>query len=1120
MRNGANALILNRICFYKHDGLLFTNLQKNYSLLYLNMTSWLICCYKFLLCLAEKTVFDDLARSVGPLLLPRKGGGCIVQEGRFRLFSGLIAACLLPIACCLLPFVSLAQTRPYFQQEVNYNIQVALDDRAQTLTGDIEMEYINHSPDALPVIWVHLWGNAFKNRRSAFAQQKLKHGEGRFYFAADSMLGFYKNLDFAVNGQQVAWKFDPENPDIAVVTLAEPLAPGARLRLATPFVLRIPASFSRLGHVGESYQITQWYPKPAVYDHRGWHAMPYLDQGEFYSEFGNFDVTITLPDNYVVGATGLVQNASEIAFLAKKEAESREKLRGKINPKEDPFPPSSTTPKTLHYRAERVHDFAWFADKRFMIIRDTAHLASGRTVDCWAMFTNSNAELWKKSAFYVRRSLEFYSEKVGEYPWPQATAVHSALSAGGGMEYPMITVINDENSAKSLDEVITHEVGHNWFYGILASNERDHPFLDEGFNSYYEQRYMQQYWSGGSLADGLKVPKWLFKPKEQGSLIENGYLMLAREHLATPPDSPSDEFKLLTYGLDVYMKTALCMAWLEQAAGTAKFDAAMHTYFQEWKFRHPYPEDAQAVLQKAGLEAGWFFQTLQTERQADYALQKVETKGDRWTLDVENKGDLQAPFSVTAMQDGQPGLTQWYPATTGQRQTVDFPAANADAFVIDYQHATLDINRKNNTRRTSGLLPGLEPLEFKLLAPIENPTRTTLAVLPWIGWNAYDQIMLGGVLYNAPFPPRKFQYYLAPGYAFGSRQLVGLVDLRYKLFPGGVFPKITLGVSAKTFNFDQNTTDDYYSKYYRFVPQIRAELENGGAVSFRHFLNFRTLFIGRETPEFDVEGLYLRKRWSKSTIFEVRYEAVQKRLPNPHQFMATLESQPQYRNRFDQPGKYLKGSLEWKQQFYYQAKRKVTARAFVGYFLQNTERHSGVEPVAFALNPQGFNDYRFDEVYFGRSDDQGFRAQQVSQREGGFKNAFGSAFGGTMGNSNNYILALNLKADLPARLPWGLPLRPWLDIGYFDDATTIGANRPAKEQVLWSGGLMLEFLQGNLEVYFPLFNSKNLKERYCEQSGGSNTSAIFCGGNYFKWISFSANIHKLDPNRILDQVAR
>ena len=338
-----------------------------------------------------------------------------------------------------LPFLLISQTpkpsnpqtiKPYFQQEVNTKIVATLDDKAHTLTGNIEIEYINNSPDTLPVIWMHLWGNAYKNRQTAFCKQKLRDGSSQFYFADEKNLGYFKNLDFTVDGQKTEWSFDKGNPDIALLKLAQPLLPGGRIAIATPFVLKIPASFSRLGHVGTSYQMTQWYPKPAVYDHKGWHPMPYLDMGEFYSEFGSFDVTLTLPDNYVVGATGVLQTASEIEFLAKKEAESREKLFAKnneaayISPRADSFPVSGPNAKTIRYTAERVHDFAWFADKRFFVLKDTAQLASGRTVECWAMFPPSKlsvlkkaqSEMWKKGAFYVRRAVEFYSEKVGEYP--------------------------------------------------------------------------------------------------------------------------------------------------------------------------------------------------------------------------------------------------------------------------------------------------------------------------------------------------------------------------------------------------------------------------------------------------------------------------------------------------------------------------------------------------------------------------------------------------------------------------------------------------------------------------------------------------------------------------------
>lgn len=1037
--------------------------------------------------------------------------------------------------------------KPYFQQEVNFNISATLDDQAHTLTGAVEMEYINHSPDTLKEIWLHLWGNAFKNRRSAFSKQKLRTGSSRFYFSDEKDLGYFKNLDFSADGIKASWKYERDNPDIAILQLPKPLAPGARVQLRSPYLLKIPASFSRLGHVGTSYQLTQWYPKPAVYDRQGWHPMPYLDMGEFYSEFGSYDVRITLPENYVVGATGALQTPAEIAFLEKKELESRAKLLKGVDAKKDPFPASSTALKTIHYKAEQVHDFAWFADKRFMVLKDTARLENGKSIDCWAMFTNSEAKLWEKGAFYVRRAVEFYSKHVGSYPYPQATAVHSALSAGGGMEYPMITVINDSGNAKSLDEVITHEVGHNWFYGVLASNERDHPYMDEGFNSYYENRYMGQYYGSGSMEDML--PKWLFHPAQNGTVAETAQLLLARERKSTPPDTHSDHFQTLSYGIEVYVKTAYFLKWLEQAVGLERFDAAMKAYYQQWAFKHPYPSDLQSTWTSAGLEVPWFFEAMTTEKQADFALTAIQiTAPNTYRLSVKNKGALNAPFSVTALKNGEPLQTQWFNSTNSD---IVMTTAGVEAFVIDYDRHTLDIDRSNNQRKVSGFLPGFEALQLKVLAPVPAARRHTVGLLPWLGWNNNDKTMIGAVCYNPPVPTGRFQYYLAPGIATNTTSLVGLADLRYRFFPGGLFPKITLGVSAKSFHEDFAHTEDvarytaafdYALRFTRIVPQIKAELKSKSS-TFRHHLNARALFIGRENDRFEVNRskvwkiednngrkdtlfatTFLGKSAANTTIYELRYAGEQKRLPNPFRFALTLEAQS-YKDPFDRPAKYLRGSMEWKQDFFYKSGKSITARLFGGYFLQNTKRNSGtvsndLARASFALNPQHFNDYRFDQVFLGRNVNSGFLSRQVSRTEGGFKNAFGAPFANVVGNSNNYIFSLNLEADLPQRLPFGIPLKPWFDIGYYDDASPLGEGRPLEERLLWSGGLMLSFGKGMFEVYFPLANSKYLKSRYCEQSGGSNETAIFCGGNYRQWISWSLNLPFGEPGELLERLIR
>ena len=208
--------------------------------------------------------------------------------------------------------INVVYSQDYFQQEVNYQIDVLLDDKAHTLNGFLNLEYTNNSKNTLDVLWFHLWPNAYKNNSTALAIQKLEEGDTKFYYASDHERGYIDSMEFKINGDIINWEYHPEHIDICKLILKNSLNPGETIKISTPFFVKIPdAKFSRLGHVEQSYMITQWYPKPAVYDNNGWHIMPYLNQGEFYSEFGSFDVKITLPSNYIVGATGNLQNELE-----------------------------------------------------------------------------------------------------------------------------------------------------------------------------------------------------------------------------------------------------------------------------------------------------------------------------------------------------------------------------------------------------------------------------------------------------------------------------------------------------------------------------------------------------------------------------------------------------------------------------------------------------------------------------------------------------------------------------------------------------------------------------------------------------------------------------------------
>lgn len=999
----------------------------------------------------------------------------------------------------------LVAQKPYFQQEVHYTIQVTLYDSIHTISGAVAIEYTNHSPDCLDSIYFHLWGNAFQNRSTAFAEQKLRVGSTEFYFADANDLGGYSDLHFSVDGQPARFVLQKDNPDIGILYLPKALESGGKVTIQTPFALRVPASFSRLGHVGESYQMTQWFPKPAVYDNEGWHAMPYLDMGEFYSEFGSFDVSITLPENYIVAATGILQTSSERAFLQQQVEKTNAYLsspagtaRGK---EQEAFPPSSSTMKTIRYTADKVHDFAWFADKRFKVQKDQIALQSGKTVDTWVFFTEFEQQLWKDAIQYVNRSVQFYSNLVGEYPYPQATAVQSALSAGAGMEYPMITVIGAAYNPKALDVVITHEIGHNWFYGILASNERDHPWMDEGINSYYEDRYVMQYYDSTGVI--FSLPEIVQKGSNL-TFDELAYLWQARRRLDQAPETTSNDFTTINYYLGAYEKPAMSLQYLEAYLGTASFDAAMHAYFEKWQFKHPKPKDFRAVLEnQTGKNLSWLFDgLLYSNKQEDYAITKVQ-ETDSYQVTVKNKGNIAGPFPIAGMKENKIVASRWYEGFDGEK-TLDFPKGDYDLLVLDASRKILDVNRKNNNIRPSGIFRKIEPLSLSFLPGAENELLTQAFWSPAIAWNNYDKFMLGAMFHNYGFPLKKFQFFVVPMYSFVSKDVEGLIDVEYQMYPRGeALRRITLGITGRTFHYDRNTVLDYDLKYTRLVPYLNFELGKEPTSNFYQNIQLRTIWLNTQVPQFDIEGKYLDNKWSDFFIPNLSYLAENRRALNPFSFGVGLEQQS-YQS-LTKKEHYVKLSLEWNSSFTFAERKNFNLRLFGGFFLDNTRRHAGgIFPGAFNLTSQGFNDYAFEDYYFGRSDFEGPWSRQVTIREGGMKNVIGGGF--NLGRSNNYIVSMNLKSDLPVDLPLKLPLKPYFDVGYFDNAQPTGKNDTFKDQLLWSGGVMLEVLDQAVAIYFPLANSKNIQDRYLER------------GNYWQRVSFTIDLKKLNPLHWVERI--
>jgi hypothetical protein len=1000
------------------------------------------------------------------------------------------------LSTVLFAFGQKSPTKAYFQQNVNYKIDVSLDDKTHILTGKIEFEYTNNSPDDLTEIYFHLWPNAYKNTETEFAKQQYEQGDTKFLYSSEADKGYIDQLDFSVDGVSLDWAYDKKHVDIALVQLKSPLKSGETRTIKTPFRVKIPASFSRLGHVQTSYQMTQWYPKPAVYDNNGWHQMPYLNQGEFYSEYGAFDVSITLPKNYVVGATGTLQNQSEINFLEDKIAETNQAIKADKLAENKGFPESSEEQKTLRFTAEDIHDFAWFADKRFWVQKGEVELASGKKITTWAMFTHTEANLWKEGIKYLNRSVKFYSDKIGEYPYPHATAVQSALSAGGGMEYPMITVIGRSGSAKSLDIVITHEVGHNWFYGILGSNERQHVWMDEGFNSFYEEAYTLEYYkTKNELGDVLPKPfnKVFGEDEAKQDLGYTSYLFQKRRGEFVQPSVDARKMTSINYGILGYIYPAFLFRYAEAYLGEADFDKAMQAYFQAWKFKHPQPNDVKAIFEKeTGKDFDWLFNDIfQSRKKLDYAMDALSTDGGKITLKVSNNGEIAAPFSVSGLEDGVITQTVWYEGFTGTKE-IEFPKAFS-GYRIDAIGAMPETNRYNNYIKSKGLFKKSEKLKVKLLGGLETGERRKLYLTPVLGGNLHDGFMLGAAFYNSAIPQKALEVNVMPMYAFGSGKLVGTGDLNYSMFPkSDKFRHVKVGVNLKSFSKEDNDDQNYAERYLRIMPRAELKFKSSATSSLSQYIRARGGLIQEESAGTDSTGNFEMTTQDR-TFYELGYELDNSRARNPYNLKVNLISNNYQKGVLGQSDTRLTVEGKYRYNYYKKKKKSATIRLFAGQFLTNSDTRFGRFPLA--ITGQGLTDYFYDDWFFGRGERSGFGIQQVDGSQGGFKTPLDAAFD-DVGKSNSTLVTMNLTFDAPMKF---LPISAFIDVAYFEDT------RPSVNEfkTFVTGGLKLSLLGDYLQIYFPLVGTDELMNAYSQDR------------NFLQRISFTLRLKDANPFALL-----
>jgi hypothetical protein len=588
----------------------------------------------------------------------------------------------------------------YWQQRVDYAIRATLDTAARSLRGEARITYTNNSPDSLRYLWLQLDQNRFtsESRGSRISGQRERFGEGgaeggmRILKVAQPAAAAARGRP-AVPAAQLPWLV---NGTVMKVDLPRPLPPKARQVLDVSWSFPFGPNRNRMGieeiDGGVVYEVAQWYPRLAVYDDvRGWNTEQYYGQGEFYLEYGSFDVSVTLPASMIVAATGTLRNPAEVLTAAQRERLGRARasattvaIRGPDEVR-DPASRPAAEYGTLTWRftADSVRDFAWAASSTF--VWDAVGVNGGRTL-AMSFYPPSTAPLWKDATEYAKAAIENYSAQWAPYPYPYASNVRGIE---GGMEYPMI-VFCDRESPNMLYSVTDHEFGHTWFPMVVGSNERRYGWMDEGLNEF------------------INYYNWIKRfgrpPPHRGSIPE--YLDMAASGRERPIMSFPDQLEGPYVATTAYDKPALALRLLrEVVVGPERFDPAFREYFRRWAYKHPTPADFFRTIEDGvGEDLSWFWRSwMYTTAQLDQAVDSLvlaDSAGVESRIYLRNAGGIPMPVDLALLLDD--GTTKrvrlpveiWF---GGNRHVAVIPGPRkVNSVILDPDGLYPDVTRADN----------------------------------------------------------------------------------------------------------------------------------------------------------------------------------------------------------------------------------------------------------------------------------------------------------------------------------------------------------------------------------------------------------------------------------------
>lgn len=598
-----------------------------------------------------------------------------------------------PGLMALLPFLSFGQEETYWQNEVAYQIEVSLNTEDHQMKGREKLAYINRSPDTLKKAYFHLYFNAFQpNSMMDVRQRNLPDPDKRIGERIQKLdqdeQGFHKVLGVQMNGQRTNYEVQQT---ILTVLLPEAIAPGDTAQFELQFESQVPLQIRRSGRdnkEGIDYTMTQWYPKIAEYDEKGWHPNPYVAR-EFYAPYGSFDVAITLDADQRLAGTGELQDFDRY-WKAEEKNEDGTTVYG--------YRESEKEQRTWRFKADKVHDFAWAADEEYEQL--TIEGPDGITLRHF--YLDDYDKTWEKLPSYTAEFFTRMQSHFGKYPYSEFSVIQGG---DGGMEYPMCTMLKGTGKLDGLIGVMAHESAHSWFYGVLGTNEQQYPWMDEGFTSFAEDAVLNE------MGEKPKV-----NPHGRAYKI-NAYFFA--ENDLEPMTTTADLYeKNARYSVNAYLRGQLFLAQLQYILGEEVFQEGMLNYYQAWQFKHPDPWDFLRVMEEtSGLHLDWYLNYwINTNKYVDFGIAGLKAKKGAVQLNLERLGTMHMPLRLKVYTKDDRVLEYYVPTfsmmgapATGEKVLAAWPWTHPsyeallplafediDRIIIDEEGFSGDLNPANN----------------------------------------------------------------------------------------------------------------------------------------------------------------------------------------------------------------------------------------------------------------------------------------------------------------------------------------------------------------------------------------------------------------------------------------